>query len=43
MTRTDRKEVTGARRDGNKAVLVRVKFEPSEKGYFFGKERCFFS
>jgi len=31
------------RRGRNKAVLVWVRFEPSEKVYFFVKERCFFS
>jgi hypothetical protein len=42
LARTEKRDVTGARRGENETVLVRIS-QPREKGGFFPKERCFFS
>jgi len=39
---TDRREMTGANRAENKAVLVR-RVEPSEARQFLPRERCLFT
>jgi len=41
-SKTDKREVTGARRGEHEAVLV-VMSTSSKKGDFFARERCFFS
>jgi hypothetical protein len=42
LTRTNEAEVTGAKRGENKAVLVQIRFEPSEKGILFCKGEVLF-
>jgi len=42
MTRTNRKEVTGAKKGEHEAVLMQ-RLKPSKKGKLFWQERCFFS
>jgi hypothetical protein len=40
-TRTNKKEVTDARRDGSKAVLVWIRLEPSKKEGFLLRRGVF--
>jgi len=42
MARAKKREVTGAKRGENGAVLM-YGLKPSKKGNFFAMERCFFS